>query len=63
MAHAAREKLSQSGKEKQMQAERKRKAAMFINMLKSTNKALSSQSAGDVSTKPDDGNYSFLYCT
>ncbi|XP_060067349.1 splicing factor, suppressor of white-apricot homolog isoform X2 [Ylistrum balloti] len=49
MAAAAREKLVQANKEKQMQAERKRKAAMFINMLKSTNVAASSSSS-----TPDD---------
>ncbi|KAL3856461.1 hypothetical protein ACJMK2_011217 [Sinanodonta woodiana] len=40
LAAAAREKLSQTDKEKQLQAERKKKAAMFINMLKSTNQQL-----------------------
>ncbi len=35
LAHAAREKLAQTSKEKQIQAERKRKAAMFAAMLKS----------------------------
>ncbi|XP_021374796.1 splicing factor, suppressor of white-apricot homolog isoform X1 [Mizuhopecten yessoensis] len=47
MAAAAREKLVQANKEKQMQAERKRKAAMFINMLKSTNVTTSTTSAAD----------------
>ncbi|XP_064646531.1 splicing factor, suppressor of white-apricot homolog [Lineus longissimus] len=36
LAMAARDKLAQTSKEKQMQAARKRKAAMFINMLKSS---------------------------
>ena len=34
LAAAARDKLVQTSKEKQLQAERKRKAAMFITMLK-----------------------------
>ena len=36
LAAAAREKLAQTSKEKQLQAERKRKAAMFLTMLKGT---------------------------
>jgi hypothetical protein len=35
LAASAREKLSQVDKEKQIKAERKKKAAMFINLLKS----------------------------
>lgn len=34
LAAAAREKLARESKERQLQAQRKRKAAMFINMLK-----------------------------
>ena len=34
LASAAKDKLLQTNKDKQVQAERKRKAAMFINMLK-----------------------------
>lgn len=37
LAASAREKLSQVDKEKQIKAERKKKAAMFINLLKSQN--------------------------
>ncbi|XP_055957621.1 splicing factor, suppressor of white-apricot homolog isoform X1 [Patella vulgata] len=37
LASAAREKLAQTSKEKQIQAERKRKAAMFISLLKGKN--------------------------
>ena len=36
LALAAREKLAQASKENQIKAERKRRAAMFINMLKSS---------------------------
>lgn len=36
---SAREKLSQADREAQMKLERKRKAAMFINLLKSQNNA------------------------
>ncbi|XP_041347938.1 splicing factor, suppressor of white-apricot homolog isoform X2 [Gigantopelta aegis] len=42
LAAVAREKLTQANKEKQMQAERKRKAAMFINQLKASGPLLSS---------------------
>ena len=37
IAASAREKLGQVDKEKQLQAERKKRAAMFINMLKGSN--------------------------
>lgn len=37
LAASAREKLSQVDKEKQIKAERKKKAALFINLLKSKN--------------------------
>lgn len=44
LAAAARDKMSQvtqHTKEKELQAERKKRAAMFINMLKSKNKSSS----------------------
>lgn len=37
IAASAREKLSQADKEMQIKLERKKKAAMFINLLKSKN--------------------------
>ena len=48
IAASAREKLSQVDKEKQLQAERKRKAAMFINMLKGGNSDSGSGVANDI---------------
>ena len=48
IAASAREKLSQVDKEKQLQAERKRKAAMFINLLKSNNTEAGAAEANDV---------------
>ncbi|XP_064612276.1 splicing factor, suppressor of white-apricot homolog isoform X2 [Liolophura sinensis] len=48
LALAAREKLAQASKEEQIKAERKRKAAMFITLLKSGN-----QAAGATDDKPD----------
>ncbi|XP_029652984.1 splicing factor, suppressor of white-apricot homolog isoform X1 [Octopus sinensis] len=47
LALAAREKLSQATKEKQLQAERKRKAALFINMLKSSNQLVTNPNNSD----------------
>ena len=48
IAASAREKLSQVDKEKQLQAERKRKAAMFINLLKSNNTEAGAAEANDL---------------
>ena len=48
IAASAREKLSQVDKEKQLQAERKRKAAMFINLLKSNNTEAGATEANEV---------------
>ena len=47
IAASAREKLSQVDKEKQLQAERKRKVAMFINLLKSNNTEAGATDAND----------------
>ena len=49
IAASAREKLSQVDKEKQIQAERKRRAAMFINMLKSNDTDSATGVTNDVS--------------
>ena len=51
LAAVAREKLTQANKEKQMQAERKRKAAMFINQLKSSGPLLGVDIPGILSNK------------
>ncbi|XP_077995478.1 splicing factor, suppressor of white-apricot homolog [Glandiceps talaboti] len=50
LALAAREKLAQSSRERQLQLERKKKAAMFLNMLKSNNPATAAAAASIVDT-------------
>lgn len=56
LAAAAREKLARESKERQLQAQRKRKAAMFINMLKDIDGALgTSATAGTTAPAEDVG--------
>ncbi|KAJ8312289.1 hypothetical protein KUTeg_009662 [Tegillarca granosa] len=55
LAVAAREKLAQASKEKQMKAERKRKVAMFVNMLKSSNQQAPGQSGDENKDDQDSG--------
>lgn len=62
LAVAAREKLAQASKEKQMKAERKRKVAMFVNMLKSTNQQAPGQSGDDSKDDQDLGLFYFYSC-
>lgn len=50
LASAAREKLARESRERQLQAQRKRKAALFINMLKDSNSAPSPPSSGPGAT-------------
>ena len=52
LAAAARGKLTQANKEKQIQMERKRKAAMFLSMLKSSEAAGAEEPAPSVDLPP-----------
>jgi hypothetical protein len=50
LSAAARDKLAQTTKDKQVKAERKRKAAMFLTMLRSSNTPQPNHGVDDTGT-------------